>query len=436
MMSDFSTLKLSKPVLQALEEAGFETPTPIQEKIFPVARSGQDIIGIAQTGTGKTLAYLMPILVKLHYAQGRFPRALVIVPTRELVVQVCESVELLSEYMDIRCIGIYGGTNIRTQQARVNEGADLIVATPGRFMDIYYTRIIRTQDIRTIVVDEADRMLDLGFMPQLRSIMGVMPKHQNMLFSATFSDDIARLAEEFLTNPARIEVTPQATPVENISQFRYNVPNIMTKINLLKGLLEDKEVFRRVMVFTESKKNADRIAEHLSDVWKDELSTIHSNKAQNTRLNALRAFKEGRSRILVSSDVAARGIDVQDISHVINFDIPAEAEEYIHRIGRTGRAGKDGTAISFVGEKEVPLFDAIEKLTGEEVEVLEIPDNVPISDLLMDDEKVQTRNINYQQGGRPEGGGAFQQKSAKNSKTRQKTRLDRTREGRMKKKKR
>lgn len=257
-----------------------------------------------------------------------------------------------------------------------------------------------------------------------------------MLFSATFSDSVAKIAEEFLVNPARIEVTPQATTVENIDQFYISVPNIMTKINLLKGLLENKEVFTRVMVFTESKKNADRITDKLADVWKDELSIIHSNKAQNTRLNALKALKEGRSRILVSSDVAARGIDVQDISHVINFDIPFEPEEYIHRIGRTGRAGKDGVAISFVGEKEIPLFENIQKLVGNEIEEVPFPDNVAISEVLLDEEKVQTRNIAYQNSSKPEGGGAFHAKSAKNSKTPQKSRLDRNREGRLKKKKR
>ncbi len=434
-MKSFEELKLTKPILRALEEAGFERPTPIQERIYPVARSGQDIIGIAQTGTGKTLAYLIPILIKLHYAQGQHPRALVIVPTRELVVQVCESVELLNEFGDIRCCGIYGGTNLRTQQAQVSEGCDLLVATPGRFMDIYFNRVLRTRDIKMVVVDEADRMLDLGFMPQLRSIMEVLPKHQTILFSATFSNDVAKLADEFLVNPARIEVTPQATTVDEIAQYRYDVPNIMTKVNMLKGLLEDREIFRRVMIFTESKKNADRITDQLAEFWGDELSVIHSNKAQNTRLNALRAFKEGRSRILVASDVAARGIDVEDISHVINFDIPSEPEEYVHRIGRTGRAGKEGVAISFVGEKEIPRFEAIERLIGMEVERLEIPENIKISDILLDEERVETQNIAYDNSGIRKGGGAFKAKSAKNSKTPQKSRLDRTREGRLKKRK-
>lgn len=416
----------------ALEEAGFEEPTPVQEAVFPVIRSGKDMIGIAQTGTGKTLAYLIPLLMKLHYAQGRYPRALVVVPTRELVVQVCESVELLTEYMDIRCIGIYGGTNIRTQQEMVFEGVDLLVATPGRFMDIYMNGIIRTQQVKTVVVDEADRLMDLGFIPQLRSIMDVIPdKHQTLLFSATFSKIVETLSEEFLISPERVEVAPQATLVEHVSQLCYQVPNVMTKINLLKQLLADRDAFTRVMIFTETKKNADRIVDKLQDFWKDELSVIHSNKAQNSRLNALRAFREGRARIMVASDVAARGIDVQDISHVINFDIPSLAEEYIHRIGRTARAGKEGTAISFVSEKEQARWEDIELLIGGKIEVEELPDKLEISDVLLDEEKIQTSNIVYQKG-KYQGGGAFHSRSAKNSKTQQKVRKDRTKEGRKK----
>lgn len=400
----------------ALEEAGFEKPTPIQVEAFPVIRSGQDVIGIAQTGTGKTLAYLIPILMKLHYAQGKYPRALVVVPTRELVVQVCESVELLTEYMDIRCTGVYGGTNIRTQQNTVYEGVDLLVATPGRFMDIYMNGMVRTQQIKTVVVDEADRLMDLGFLPQLRSILEVIPeKHQTLLFSATFSTTVAALADEFLqAEPVRVEVAQQATPVEHVTQLCYEVPNTMTKINLLKLLLADKENFTRVMVFTETKKNADRIVDKLESYWKDELSIIHSNKAQNSRLNALRAFKGGRSRIMVASDVAARGIDVQDVSHVINFDIPSEPQEYIHRIGRTARAGKEGTAISFVSEKEISRFEAIEQLIGQPIEVAPLPEQLEISDILLDEEKVQTANIAYQKG-KPQGGGAFHARSEKNT---------------------
>lgn len=433
----FKDLNISKQILMALEEAGFEEPTPVQTEVFPVIRSGRDVIGIAQTGTGKTLAYLIPILMKLAYPQGRYPRALVVVPTRELVVQVCESIELLTEYMDIRYLGIYGGTNINTQQQAVYDGVDLLVATPGRFMDIYMNGIVRTQCIKTVVVDEADRLMDMGFISQLRSILDVIPeKHQTLLFSATFSQMVADMTEEFLmTEPVRIEVTPQATLVEHVKQVCYHMPNMMTKMNLLKLLLADKEQFSRVMIFTESKKNADRIVDKLADYWKDELSVIHSNKAQNSRLNALKAFKEGRARIMVASDVAARGIDVQDISHVINFDIPSLPEEYIHRIGRTARAGKEGIAISFIAEKEMLSFEAIEQLIAQKVEVGELPEKLEISDVLLDEEKVQTSNIVYQRG-KPKGGGAFHKKAAKNNKNPQKVRKDRTKEGRKKTRKR
>lgn len=413
----FTDLNISKQILDALAEAGFEEPTPIQREAFPVIRSGKDMIGIARTGTGKTLAYLIPILMKLHYAQGKYPRAIVIVPTRELVVQVCESVELLTEYMDIRCVGIYGGTNIRTQQNAVYEGVDLLVATPGRFMDIYMNGMLRTPLVKTVVVDEADRLMDLGFMPQLRSILEVIPeKHQTLLFSATFSTAVTALASEFMVAPVKVEVAPQATPVDTVLQLRYDVPNIMTKINLLKLLLADKEEYSRVMVFTESKKNADRITDKLADYWKDELSVIHSNKAQNTRLNALRAFREGRSRIMIASDVAARGIDIQDVSHVVNFDIPALPEEYVHRIGRTARAGKEGVAISLVSPKEEERIEMIEQLIGQKIDLQALPERLEISDVLLDEEKIQTANIIYQKG-RPQGGGAFHARSAKNSKS-------------------
>lgn len=415
-MASFEDLKISRQIINALTESGFENPTPIQEKAFSPIKSGKDIIGIAQTGTGKTFAYLIPLLMKLHYAQGTFPRALVVVPTRELVLQICESVEILTEYMDIRCKGIYGGTNIRTQQNELAEGVDLLVSTPGRFMDIYMNGFIRTKGIKTVVIDEADKLMDLGFMPQLRSILEVLPeKHQNMLFSATFSEVVSQLSETFLLEPVRIEAEKQIIPVDHINQYRYDLPNIMTKINLLKMMLADKEEYRKVMIFTETKKNADRICDKLAEYWKDELSVIHSNKAQNTRINALKAFREGRARIMISSDVAARGIDIENISHVINFDIPSLPEEYIHRIGRTGRAGKSGTAVSFVGEKEIERFEEIEKLIDQQIEPENLPENLEISDILLDEEKVQTRNIRYQKG-RPGGGGAFHQKKGKNMK--------------------
>ncbi|PXY03278.1 DEAD/DEAH box helicase [Marinifilum breve] len=413
----FDDIKLSKQIRMALDEAGFEKPTEIQHQVFSPVRSGKDIIGIAQTGTGKTLAYLMPILMKLNFAKGMDPRALIVVPTRELVLQVCETIELLTPYMDIRTLGIYGGVNINTQKEKVYDGVDILVATPGRLMDIYMTRVLKMSQVKTLVIDEADKMMDLGFMPQLNAIFDILPeKHQNLLFSATFSDTVAKMSDDFLFLPERIEVAPQATTVKNIHQIQYRVPNILSKVNLLKYLLEDKEEFNKVMVFTETKKNADRIVDRLEEVLGEELSVIHSNKAQNTRINALNAFKEGRARVMVSSDVAARGIDIEDVSHVINFDIPTNYVEYVHRVGRTGRAEKEGTAISFVNEGEEELMEKIEDLIRKPVSLESVPLDVEITSQLLEDEKKQTRNIKVKNTIRRDTG-AFHQKKAKNMKT-------------------
>lgn len=418
-MISFDDIKLSKQIRMALEEAAFEKPTEIQHKVFSPIRAGKDVIGIAQTGTGKTLAYLMPILMKLNYAKGNDPRALIVVPTRELVLQVCETIELLTPYMDIRSVGVYGGVNINTQKEQLYEGIDIIVATPGRLMDIYMTRILKFTLIKTLVIDEADKMMDLGFMPQLNAIFEILPEnHQNLLFSATFSDTISEMADSFLLNPERIEVAPQASTVENIHQLQYKAPNILSKIALLKNLLEDKETFNKVMIFTETKKNADRIVDRLEEFLGGDLSVIHSNKAQNTRIKALNDFKEGVSRVLVASDVAARGIDIENISHVINFDIPTNYVEYVHRVGRTGRAERDGTAISLVNAGEEELMEQIEALIKKPIEVGDVPIEVIFTSQLLEDEKIQTRNIKIKNTVRLDlKSGAFHKKSAKNSKT-------------------
>jgi len=415
-MSSFDDIKLSKQILNALADAGFENPTSIQKEVFSPVRSGRDVIGIAQTGTGKTLAYLMPMLMKLGYAQGMDPRALIVVPTRELVVQVCETIELLTPYMNIRALGLYGGVNINTQKEKVYEGVDILVATPGRLMDIYMTRILKFTNIKTLVIDEADKMMDLGFMPQLKAIFEILPeKHQNLLFSATFSDIVAKLSDDFLLQPHRIEVAPQASTVKNIHQKQYRVKNILSKVSLLKFLLEDKEVFNKVMIFSETKKNADRIVDRLEDMLGDELSVIHSNKAQNTRLNALNSFREGKARVLVASDVAARGIDIENVSHVINFDMPSNYVEYVHRVGRTGRADKEGVAISFVNEKEQELMEMVEALIKQPVALEEVPMEVELTSQLLEDEKIQTRNVRVRLDAKK--GSGFHEKSAKNSKT-------------------
>ena len=358
----FQDLNVSKQILMALEEAGFENPTPIQEEVFSVSRSGRDLIGIAQTGTGKTLAYLIPMLMKLHYAQGLVPRALVIVPTRELVVQVCESVELLTEFMDIRCVGVYGGTNIRTQQDRVFEGVDLLVATPGRFMDIYYNGIIRTKMIKTVVVDEADRLMDLGFLPQLKGIFEVLPeKHQTMLFSATFSEAVESLSHDFLNDPVRVEVTPVSSTVDTVDQCVYFVEKPEKK-GLLISVLK-KESDQSVLVFSRTKHGADNISRTLKKAG-IQSEAIHGNKSQGQRQRALSDFKSGKIKVMVATDIAARGIDIHELNLVINYDLPDVAETYVHRIGRTGRAGHTGRALTFCTSDEQVMVKDIQKLTG------------------------------------------------------------------------
>lgn len=405
----FEQMKLNKSLMKSLNENGYERPTPIQSAALKPIRSGKDVIGIAQTGTGKTFAYLLPILERLHYAQGNVPRALIIVPTRELVQQVVEAAELLAAHCDLRILGIYGGANIRTQSASVAEGVDLLVATPGRCIDIYMTRVLTLSQVKTLVIDEADRLMDMGFIPQLQSIHAALPtSHQNLLFTATFSTEINDLSREFLINPHRVEVTRQASTVENIALGAYLLPNFYTKINLLKLLLGLPD-FDKVMVFVKTKKRADLVQTKLLDDFGNAMGVLHSNKAQNTRFQTLQAFKEGKARILISSDIGARGIDIEDITHVVNFDLPILAEEFVHRVGRTGRAERSGVAITFFTEDEQEEMQAIETLINREIGVLELPDNLKVAEELLEEERIVTKNIRLQDGVK-KGGGAFHQK--------------------------
>lgn len=411
----FEQMKLNKSLMKSLNENGYETPTPIQSAALKPIRSGKDVIGIAQTGTGKTFAYLLPILERLHYAQDMAPRALIIVPTRELVQQVVEAAELLASHSDLRILGIYGGTNIRTQSAYIAEGVDLLITTPGRCIDIYLTRVLTLSKVKTLVIDEADRLMDMGFIHQLNTIHAALPTtHQNLLFTATYSEEVDKLANEFLIAPQRIEVTRQASTVDNIALGAYLLPNFYTKINLLRLLLA-LPYFNKVMIFVRTKKRADLVQTKLIDEFGKEMGVLHSNKAQNTRFQTLNAFKEGTARILISSDIGARGIDIEDITHVINFDLPILNEEFVHRVGRTGRAERSGVAITFFTEEEQEQMQEIEKLIKREIEMLELPSNLKISTDLLEEERVITRNIRIKDTVKG-GGGAFHQKKIGNKK--------------------
>ena len=415
----FEDFKLNKQLLNAVQDLGYSDPTEIQQKAIPQILAGHDILGIAQTGTGKTAAYLLPILMKIKFAQGTDPRVLILTPTRELAMQVHESILELSKYTDIRSSVAYGGVGPKTQIENIKKGIDILVATPGRFMDIYLKNELITKTINTLVLDEADKMMDMGFMPQIRKILEVVPrKRQNLLFSATMPEKVERLTEEFLEFPMKIEVAPQASTVDTVTQVLYQVPNFKTKINLLQHFLRKKEEFHRVIVFVRTRQNAENIYKFISRKIDLDVRVIHANKGQNTRINSVESFKDGEVRVLVATDVAARGIDVSLVSHVINFDVPVIYEDYVHRIGRTGRARNTGDAITFANDAELYHMAKIEKIIKMKVPVEPIPEKVVIEETPFEEKQEMLRELDaLRKKDDPEFKGAFHEKKASNMKS-------------------
>ncbi|PZR34371.1 MAG: DEAD/DEAH box helicase [Azospira oryzae] len=413
--SSWTDLKLNPQLLRAIEDAGFGPPTEIQQKGIPLIHGGQHVIGIAQTGTGKTAAYLLPLLVKVKYAQGTEPRALILVPTKELVVQVLDHATRLSKYTDLRMVAIYGGVGPKTQIEALNKGVDVIIATPGRFLELYQRNEIPVKQIKTLVLDEADRMMEMGFLHQLKKIQEVIPsKRQNLLFSATFSEKVERLSNDFLEFPVKLEVSAPSTPAAKVEQMLYHVPNRMTKISLVSFLLQDTNTFNRVIIFTRTKEVANNLANYLDRKGLGPVRAIHSNKGQNTRINAMNEFKEGHLRILVSTDVSARGIDVVKVSHVINFDVPILYEDYVHRIGRTGRAFQEGKAITLVTHSEEYHISNIEKLIREKIPVMKFPSIIPIEKDLPGEAQEMAKAIDLQKRREdPDFKGAFHERQRK-----------------------
>ena len=411
----WNDFKLNKQLLDAIAESGFQQPTEIQQKCIPLIIGGQQIIGIAQTGTGKTAAYLLPLFMKLRYAQGNDVRAIILVPTKELVVQVAAQAAALAIYTDLRIVAIYGGVGPKTQIEEINKGLDLLIATPGRFLELYLRNELPVKQIKTLILDEGDRMMDMGFMPQLRKIFEVIPsKRQNLLFSATFPEKMDRLVNEFIVFPVRVEVTPQATVATKVSQELYYVPNFITKISFLEYLLTHNDDLNRVMIFTRTKDAANNVFHFLERKKLGPVKVVHSNKGQNTRINAMNDFKEGKLIILVSTDVASRGIDVTNVSHVINFDVPIVYEDYVHRTGRTGRAFQEGTAITLVTETEKYHIDKIEKIIREKIPVKKMPLEVIVSETTYREADDMAREIDRQKRYQdPEFKGAFHEKKRK-----------------------
>jgi len=428
----FNDFNLTTPLLNALSDQQISVPTVIQQRAISVVMSGKDMVGIAQTGTGKTLAYLLPCLRQWKYQKDKSPQILIIVPTRELVMQVVKEVEKLTAYMNVVTVGIYGGANIKTQTKTVYAGCDVLIATPGRLFDIMVLGVIKLKSIKKLIIDEIDEMLNLGFRRQIVNILDILPsKRQNLMFSATLTKDVEDFINDYFYTPVKVEAAPSGTPLKDIVQTCYKIPNYYTKINLLKLLLTE-DGFNKVLIFTATKKLADQLFDEVSDIFPDEIGVIHSNKAQNNRFNTVNKFHAGEYKILIATDIVARGVDISEVTHVINFDIPVVPENYIHRIGRTGRADKKGNSIAFITDKDAGNLANIEAMMKQNIEVAALPDELEISERLTPDEmpKIHEKEINVKAQKKEEAGPAFHEKLEKNKKTRIKV----TRAQQMKKK--
>ena len=415
----FDDLNLNTPLLSALDDLGYTNPTTIQRKVFSIVMSGSDVCGIAQTGTGKTFAYLLPCLRQWKFSKDKNPQILIIVPTRELVAQVVDVVKALSKYTSLVAVGVYGGVNINTQKIEVEKGVDVLVATPGRLYDLALNGAFKTKSIRQLVIDEVDEMLNLGFRTQLKNILDLLPaRRQNLLFSATITDEVEVLIETYFNDPVRVEAAPTGTPLENIIQSAFEVPNFYTKVNLLELLLSLDMDMTKVLVFAATKKLADELYEQLEAKFPGTAGVIHSNKEQNHRFNTVKQFQEGNYRFIIATDIVARGIDIAEVTHVINFDVPDVPENYIHRIGRTGRADKKGIAITFLTPMEKDSKAAIENLMKYAIPIIPLPADLVISEVLTEDEKpkVFMKIIQLKVPKKEEAGPSFHEKSAKNKK--------------------
>ena len=415
-MSNFNELNLNKQLFNAIEDLGFKQQTPIQSDTYSRILSGKDLVGIAQTGTGKTIAYCLPLLQELSYSTQTNPRVLILVPTRELVAQVVETLNQLTKYVSCRIIGVYGGTNMNTQKKWLQDGADVVVATPGRLYDLALCRALQLKGVKKVVIDEVDIMLDLGFRFQLTNIFELLPnKKQNLMFSATMTEDIEEIISSFFSLAEKVQIALSGTPLENIIQTKYSVPNYFTKENLLVNILRDEQKMKKVLVFVSSKKIADRLYESISEFFISELAVIHSNKSQNYRFRSINQYSEGKVRILIATDIIARGLDLDKISHVINFDTPTFPENYMHRIGRTGRAEEEGNSILFYTEREDVYKDKIEDLMKRKISKLEIPEDVEITQKLTTEEhRANNKNINRNLKKEERVNSGFHEKSAKN----------------------
>ena len=414
----FEKFKLNKKLEKAINDQNWSVPTQIQEKAIPLAKAGKDILGIAQTGTGKTAAFLLPLMAKLHFPQGMHTRAIVLAPTKELVMQLSIHFQALNSDLNFRYVVLVGGIGISKQLADLKAGNDIVFATPGRFLEIYETNEWKVKEIKTLVIDEADRMLDMGFMPQIRSILEKIPsKRQNLLFSATFSPTVEELASEFLEFPVRVEASEQSTVATTIDQSIIRTLNFQTKLNTLLDILKNLSDEESAIVFVKTKKTATDISKFLDRKLPFPVSFLHANKGTNTRLTALNALHNNEIRVLVCTDVAARGLDITSVGMVINFDLPIKYEEYVHRIGRTGRANRPGKAISFVDPSEEIHLERIEKMIRTKIKAKKVTEKLVVKETPFEEmQDILKKLDNQKKKEDPTFKGAFHEKKAKNQK--------------------
>jgi len=415
-IQSFQELNMGKSLLNALMDLGFSVPTAIQAKTFAPIMSGKDMF-----------AYLLPSLRLWKFTKSPHPQILIIVPTRELVAQVVEEIEKLTSYMNVVVAGVYGGTNIKVQKAEISVGVDVVVGTPGRLVDLMLDGVLKTKYIKRLIIDEVDEMLNLGFRTQLNSILDFLPeKRQNLMFSATMPEDVEEIINAFSDYYTKMEAAPSGAPLENIDQSAYQLPNFNSKANLLELLLRQNEDMTKVLIFVSTKKMADALYERMGPVEEPNFGVIHSSKSQNNRFDTVDKFMSGSYRFIIATDVIARGLDVADVSHVINFDLPDVAEKYIHRIGRTGRAEKKGVAISFVSDAEKEYIQQIEALMKMDVPLLTSPPELELSDELIPLE-IPVEFVpfnNHKMRSHKPSGEAFHEKLDKNKKVNNKIRHD------------
>lgn len=414
-MDSFDDFKLNPQIRQAIAEMGYHQPTAIQAKTIPLILGGQDVMAIAPTGTGKTAAYLIPLLRLLNFPQGKDARLLILVPTRELSIQVGKAVMDLGKHTGLRHVVLFGGAGRSSQEKELSEGSDILIASPGRFLDLYLDGFINARKIKHLVVDEAERLMDKSFMGQFHRILETMPQRtQNLLFSATMSDLVRKIADDFLKFPSVVHAEPEVKTASGVSQTCYRVPNRRTKINFLDYLLSNDSV-QKLIIFCKTKAEASGLGKYLSRTYGEEqLRIIHGNKAQQSRINAMQDFRDRPIRILVTTDLAARGLDIPDVTHVVNFDIPVVYEDYIHRIGRTGRAFRTGDSITLINPADEYHLKEVSRLIGKDLLLQELPGGVEPAPTSFEELQEMRREIDRQRRKEDSGfQGAFHEKKRK-----------------------